>query len=135
MNSSSDVVDVVAPVFGADLAGFLNFLYPEGDVVSLQRFSLVLRLNPDAVAVSAHIPPQTATVAHGSKELHHFLRDSMRVVQAAFDVAGDVETALSWFKGHRLPTFGNVTPYHLVAQGRSESLVSYLHSLEAGFAG
>jgi hypothetical protein len=60
--------------------------------------------------------------------------DSLRVIQVAADFGG-VEKASSWFESCRLPVFDNKTPCEIVAEGHTDDLLRYMHSLEAGFCG
>lgn len=61
--------------------------------------------------------------------------DAMRVILAATEFLGEANTASSWFKNEPLSAFAFKTAEHLVAQGRTEDVLRYLASLEAGAAG
>ena len=63
------------------------------------------------------------------------LRESVRVIRAATDIAGRVENAIFCFKNNPLPVFDYKTPQDLVSEGRTEALVRYIQSLQAGFIG
>jgi len=56
-------------------------------------------------------------------------------MRAAVDITGSVEDAIYWFKNNPLPVFDYKTPQGLVSEGRTEALVRYIQSLQAGFVG
>jgi uncharacterized protein (DUF2384 family) len=56
-------------------------------------------------------------------------------MRAAADIAGSVEDAIYWFKNNPLPLFDYKTPQDLVSEGRTEALIRYIQSLQAGYAG
>jgi hypothetical protein len=57
------------------------------------------------------------------------------VIRAATDLSGDVERALFWYRNEPLQPFGYKTAEQLVSDGRTEDLLRYIESLEAGAAG
>jgi uncharacterized protein (DUF2384 family) len=59
----------------------------------------------------------------------------VRVVRAAVDIAGSVEKAIFWFKNYPLPPFDYKTPQDLVSERRTEDIIRYIQSLQAGFTG
>jgi hypothetical protein len=48
---------------------------------------------------------------------------------------GDPAVALDWYRCERIAVFDDETPEQLVNEGRTDDLLRYLRSLEAGFAG
>lgn len=135
MNSPAGVADVV-PAFGIDFDALLDFLHVDGTPgLSPQRFAQVLGNDPQAIASLAHVHLTTLSHAPESEGVQRFLRESIRVVRAAADIRGNVDKALFWFKNTPLPAFEYKTPQDLVAEGRADDLISYLQSLQAGFAG
>ena len=91
--------------------------------------------NPPHRAESAvSIPP--ATLPQRSSEPDESRsRDATRVIKAATDVNGDVHRASSWYKDEPLSAFASKTAEQLVREGRTEDVLHYLVSLEAGAAG
>ncbi|MBY8610678.1 DUF2384 domain-containing protein, partial [Burkholderia arboris] len=71
----------------------------------------------------------------GSESVQKFLRDALRIIRAATDISGDVQRALFWYRNEPLPTFDYKTAEQLVSEGRTEDLLRYVTSLEAGAAG
>jgi len=56
-------------------------------------------------------------------------------MRAAHDLSGDDTRALFWYRDEPLPPFGYKTAEQLVSEGRTEGLLRYMKSLEAGAAG
>ncbi|RYE77217.1 MAG: DUF2384 domain-containing protein [Oxalobacteraceae bacterium] len=73
--------------------------------------------------------------APDAESIQRYLRESVRAMRAAVDVTGSVEKATFWFKNNPLPTFDYKTPQELVSADRTEALIRYIQSLQAGFAG
>lgn len=125
------------PVFDHDFDGFLNFLNDDSAPTSIspKRYSQVLRLDMQTLAAKAHVHRNTITRAPETEGVQRYLRDSLRVIRAAVDVAGSVEKAIFWFKNSPIPTFNYKTPQDLVSDGRADELIRYAQSLHAGFNG
>lgn len=49
-------------------------------------------------------------------------------------VSGDHDKAVEWLS-QPLDTFDGKTPLQLIADGRVESVIGYLHSIASGFVG
>ena len=80
--------------------------------------------------------PPPATLPHRSSEPNETgSRDATRVIKAATDLNGDVHTAAFWFKSEPLSAFASKTAEQLVREGRTEDVLRYLVSLEAGATG
>lgn len=62
-------------------------------------------------------------------------RQALRVIKAATDLTGDLNRALFWYRNEPLSAFGYRTPEGLVSEGRTDDLLRYVASLEAGAAG
>ncbi len=126
------------PVFERNFDGFMRYLR---DVdaspasISPKRFGQVLRVDMQTLATKAHVHRNTISRAPDAESVQHYLRESVRVVRAATDIAGSVEEAIYWYKNNPLSTFDYKTPQDLVSEGRTETLIRYIKSLQAGFAG
>ena len=126
------------PVFERNFDQFLNFLQDvETGTASLspKRYGQVLRLDMQTLAAQAHVHRNTLSRAPDAESVQRYLRESVRVMRAAVDVTGSVEKAIFWFKNNPLAPFDYKTPQELVSEGRTEPLVRYIQSLQAGFAG
>ncbi len=128
----------VVPVFERNFDGFMHYLH---DVdaspasISPKRFGQVLRVDMQTLATQAHVHRNTLNRAPDAESVQHYLRESVRVVRAATDIAGSVEAAIYWYKNNPLATFDYKTPQDLVSAGRTEALIKYIQSLHVGFAG
>lgn len=126
------------PAFSKNFEGFLDFLREEGagaSTLSPNRFSEVLSIDLQTLAAQAHVHRNTLSRAPASESVQRFLREALRVLRAATDLSGDVDRAIFWYRNEPLPTFGYKTAEHLVTDGRTEDLLRYIESLEAGAAG
>ena len=124
------------PVFDRNFDGFMNFLSSEASPsISPKRFGLVFRVDMQTLAAQARAHRNTVRLAPDTETIQLHLRESVRVMRAATDIAGSIEKAIYWFKNHPLPTFDYKTPQDLVAEKRTEALIKYIQSLQAGYAG
>lgn len=129
---------VSIPVFEQNFDQFLDYLQDiETGTPSLspRRYGQVLRLDMQTLAAQAHVHRNTISRAPDAESVQRYLRESVRVMRAAADVTGSVEKAIFWFKNNPLATFDYKTPQELVSEGRTEVLIRYIQSLQAGFAG
>lgn len=83
----------------------------------------------------AHVHRNTIGRLSGSESVQKFLRDALRIIRAATDVSGDVPSSLFWYRNEPLPTFDYKTAEQLISEGRTDDLLRYITSLEAGAAG
>jgi len=126
------------PVFERNFDGFMDYLH---DVdaspasISPKRYGTVLRVDMQTLAQNAHVHRNTISRAPDAESVQRYLRESVRIIRAATDISGSVENAIFWFKNNPLPVFDYKTPQDLVSEGRTEALVRYIQSLQAGFIG
>ncbi|MBR8031880.1 DUF2384 domain-containing protein [Burkholderia vietnamiensis] len=104
-------------------------------IVSVRRFAAALHIDMQTLARLAHVHRNTITRLPGAESLQKYLRDALRVIRAATDVSGDVRSTLFWYRNEPLSTFGYKTAEELISEGRTEDLLRYVTSLEAGAAG
>jgi len=125
------------PVFECNFDLFMTFLNSEANPASIspKRFGQVLSVDMQTLAAHAHVHRNTITRAPDAESIQSYLRESVRVMRAAADIAGSVEKALYWFKNHPLPAFDYKTPQALVSEKRTDALIKYIQSLQAGFTG
>lgn len=132
------VILEAVPVFERNFDGFMSYLRDvEASPASIspKRYGQVLRVDMQTLAAKAHVHRNTLRRAPEAESVQRYLRESVRVMRAAVDVVGSVEQAIFWYKNNPLPTFDYKTPQDLVSEGRTETLVRYIQSLQAGFAG
>jgi hypothetical protein len=126
------------PVLGATFQHFVEFLRdPEtpAPVLSPKRFSQAMQIDLQTLAEQAHVHRNTISRAPGSRGIQDFLREALRVIKAAAELNGDLNKALFWYRNEPLSVFGYKSAERLVSEGRTEDLLRYLTSLEAGAAG
>ena len=132
-NLSADTV----PVFERDFERLVDFLNDDSKrpFISPRRFALVFNFDMQSLAAAAHVHRDTVQRAPESEHLQHYLRESIRIVRAAADASHSIEKAIYWYKNYPIPSLGYRTGQEIVSEGRSEDLIRYLQSLQAGFAG
>jgi hypothetical protein len=63
------------------------------------------------------------------------MREALRVLSAAFDIARDRERAIYWYRNSPIPEFQHRTAEQLVAEGKTDAVLSYLASISSGSSG
>lgn len=127
-----------APVLDGTFQQFADYLRdPDlpAPLLSPRRFSQALHMDLQTLAEQARVHRNTVARAPGSRGVQDFLRQALRIIKAATDLTGDLNRALFWYRNEPLAVFGYRTPECLVAEGRTEDLLRYVTSLEAGAAG
>ena len=130
------VIDV--PVLGGTYQHFIDFLRDQdtsAPVLSPKRFSLALNIDLQTLAEQAHVHRNTISRAPGSRGVQDFLREALRIIKAATDLTGDLNRALFWYRTEPLAVFGYKTAERLASEGRTDDVLRYISSLEAGAAG
>ena len=87
------------------------------------------------LAEQAGVHRNTLSRAPGSRAVQDLLREALRVIKAASDVSEDLAKALFWYRNEPLAVFEYKTAERLVIERRTDDLLRYLMSLEAGAAG
>lgn len=124
------------PVFDRNFDGFMAYLNPEASPsISPKQFGLVMRIDMQTLAGQAHVHRNTVRLAPDSEAIQSYLREAVRVLRAATDLSGSIERAIYWFKNHPLPVFDYKTPQDLVSAKRTDALIQYIQSLQAGYTG
>jgi hypothetical protein len=104
-------------------------------IVSARRFGEALHIDLQTLAQQAHVHRNTLSRQPASESVQRFLRDALRVIRAATDISKDVGQALFWYRNEPLPVFDYKTAEQLVSDGRTDDLLRFVASLEAGAAG
>ena len=129
---------VTEPGIQQSYQGFVESLRePDGGMplLSPKRFSDALHIDIQTLAEQAKVHRNTITRAPGSRGIQDYLRESLRVIKAANDLSGDLGKALFWYRNEPLSVFDYKTAERLVSEGRTDDLLRYIASLEAGAAG
>ncbi len=133
-----DAAVLEPPVLGSTFQHFVDFLR-EADtpapVLSPKRFSQAMHIDLQMLAEQAHVHRNTISRAPGSRGVQDFLREALRIIKAATDLNGDLNKALFWYRNEPLSVFGYKTAERLVSEGRTDDLLRYIASIEAGAAG
>ena len=134
----TDTAVLEPPVLGGTFQHFVEFLR-EADttapVLSPKRFSQAMHIDLQTLAEQAHVHRNTISRAPGSRGVQDFLRAALRIIKAATDLNGDLDKALFWYRNEPLSVFGYMTAERLVSEGRTDDLLRYIASIEAGAAG
>jgi hypothetical protein len=133
-----EAITVESPVLGRTYQHFVEFLKDPDEpapVLSPKRFSQAMHIDLQTLAEQAHVHRNTISRAPGSRGVQDFLREALRVIKAATDLNGDLNKALFWYRNEPLSVFGYKTAERLVSEGRTDDLLPYMASLEAGAAG
>jgi hypothetical protein len=134
----ADAAVVEVPVLGGTFQHFVEFLREaetSAPVLSPKRFSLAMHIDLQTLAEQAHVHRNTISRAPGSRGVQDFLREALRVIKAATDLNGDLNKALFRYRNEPLSVFGYKTAERLVSEGRTDDLLRYVASIEAGAAG
>ena len=134
----ADAAVLDSPVLGGTYQHFLDFLKdPDtpAPVLSPKRFSQAMHIDLQTLAEQALVHRNTIGRAPGSRGIQDFLREALRVIKAATDLNGDLNKALFWYRNEPLSVFGYKTAERLVSEGRTDDLLRYVASIEAGAAG
>ena len=130
------VIDV--PVLGRTYQHFIDYLRDpdtSAPVLSPKRFSQALNIDLQMLAEQAHVHRNTISRAPGSRGVQDFLREALRIIKAATDLTGDLNRALFWYRTEPLAVFGYKTAERLASEGRTDDVLRYVSSLEAGATG
>lgn len=101
-------------------------------IISARRFVAALHIDMQTLARLAHVHRNTISRLAGSESVQKFLREALRIIRAATDISGDVQSTLFWYRNEPLPAFDYKTAEQLVSEGRTEDLLRYMVSLETG---
>lgn len=133
-----EVAAIDPSVLGGTYQHFVEFLKdPDApaSVLSPKRFSQAMHIDLQTLAEQAHVHRNTISRAPGSQGVQDFLREALRVIKAATDLNGDLNTALFWYRNEPLSVFGYKTAERLVSEGRTDDLLHYIASIQVGAAG
>lgn len=99
------------------------------------RYCEMLNIDLQTLADLAHVHRDTLTATPASKNVQIYLRQTLRVLRAAFDLSGDIQKVTFWYRNDPLSPFGHKTAEQLVSEERTDDVLSYVESLQAGASG
>ena len=122
-------------------ATYEDFLYSLQDAevpapaLSPRLFSQALQMDLQSLAEQAHVHRNTLRRAPATPVIQKHIREAMKVIKAAYSLNGDINKALTWYRNDGIEPFGFKTAEELVSAGRTEDVLRYVVSLQAGFVG
>lgn len=120
----------------ATFQAFVNDLQlDDTPLISPTRFAERLALEQQQLAQYAHVHRNTVARLPGSAALQEYMQAAVRVIHAATTVSGDTNKALYWYRNQPLQPFGFKTAAELVSDGKTEGVLKYLDSIDAGASG
>jgi hypothetical protein len=134
----SETAVIHVPMLGGTYQHFIDYLRDpdtSAPLLSPKRFSQALNIDLQMLAEQAHVHRNTISRAPGSRGVQDFLREALRIIKAATDLTGDLSKALFWYRTEPLAVFGYKTAERLASEGRTDDVLRYVSSLEAGAAG
>ena len=134
----ADAAVLEPPALGATFQHFVDFLRETdtpAPLLSPKRFSQAMHIDLQMLAEQAHVHRNTISRAPGSRGVQEYLRGALRIIKAVTDLNGDLSKALFWYRNEPLSVFGYKTAERLVSEGRTDDLLRYIASIEAGAAG
>jgi transcriptional regulator with XRE-family HTH domain len=125
-------MSAMAPQF----MGFAEeFRAPDQPVIEPERFAAALHLRLQELAKLAGVHRTTVTETPTNARLQAYLRDALRALSAAYEVTHDRDRSIFWYRNTPIPEFRHRTAEQLVAEGKTEAVISYLTSIAAGSSG
>lgn len=140
MEAPKDVVNVEASLRVThkefDLVQRLQEEVNGRQILSPAKFIELMNLDVASFAKDARVHVGTVRHSPTTPSVQTHIRDSVRVLKAAIDVAeSDTGHAIFWYQNEPLAPFDYKTAQTLVADGRSDDVIQLLASYAAGFAG
>lgn len=92
-----------------------------GVELSVRDIARLVRRNPYDLVRSADATRRYSELPIDER-LQAYLRDVVLLLGAGYELFGDVEKTVQWFRGEQLTQFGGATPEASVAAGRAEEV-------------
>lgn len=124
----------------ATAAHFSDFLATLKDgnsrtALSPERLAEALELPIQKLATLARVHRNTVSMAPSSTKLQDAMGDVVRVLSAAYELTGNIDRALFWFRNNPIPEFDHLTAMQLVERGEVQAVIDYIDSISGGAAG
>lgn len=108
----------------------------QNPTISPRKFARLLHIDLTDLASITGVHRNTMNANPGSSRVQDRLRDLLRVAGEASDALGlSKDDALYWMQNRPLRSFGSKTPLELVREGKTESVLYYIRSIESGYVG
>ena len=113
-----------------------SFREPDQSYLSPRRIGEALGLQIQGLAERARVSRNTPSARPQNEDLQNYLRNVVRVLAAAADVAGgDRKRAVFWFMNEPLAEFDYQTADALVRAGKARAVIDYIESIAGGATG
>lgn len=100
--------------------------------LSARRVSELLGLTQSDLAKLIGVARNTLAAKSGARKVDLALSPVVRILAMAAEMAGDEHRAAIWFKHQPIPGWAGKTAYDLVAEGKSDKVLSYLEAVRSG---
>ncbi|MFI0849070.1 hypothetical protein [Mesorhizobium sp. IMUNJ 23232] len=119
----------------AMISGFMDSLQePRTPYISPKRLSKVLGVKIASLAELTGVHRNTLRNP-SSERLQGRMREMVKVITAATELAGDIDKAIYWYRNEPIADYGHRTAAELVAEGHAEAVLAYIRDLENGARG
>lgn len=126
----------LSPADGRLLSGVMARLQePRTPHISPDKVAELLGVQLNQLAEWTGVHRNTLRTNPGAAKLQNRLRDVVKVITAAADVAGDIGKASYWFINEPIADYRHKTAAELVAEGHVDAVLTYLADLANGAAG
>jgi uncharacterized protein (DUF2384 family) len=119
----------------AMVSGFMDSLQePRTPYISPQRLSKALGVKVASLAELTGVHRNTLRNP-SSERLQGRMREMVKVITAATELAGDIDKAIYWYRNEPIADYGHRTAAELVPEGHAEAVLAYIRDLENGARG
>jgi hypothetical protein len=108
---------------------------PGNTLLEPTKMAEALQLSQQDLAELAGVHRATLRDSPGNARLQAYLREVLRVLAAATEIAGSQDKAIFWYRNSPIRPFNFTTAEKLVAAGKSDAVVKYLGTIESGWSG
>ncbi len=112
-----------------------EFRTPGQPVIQPERFAAALHLQVQELAQLAHVHRTTVSEAPANVRLQSYMREALQVLSSALEVTRDRDRAIYWYRNTPIPEFNHRTAEQLVADRKTDAVLSYLTSISGGSSG
>jgi hypothetical protein len=117
------------------ISGFIDSLQePRTPYISPKRLSNALGVKVASLAELTGVHRNTLRNP-SSERLQGRMREMVKVITAATELAGDLDKAIYWYRNEPIADYGHRTAAELVADGHAEAVLAYIRDLENGARG
>ena len=105
---------------------------PERPYIDPGRLLNLTDLQVKDLAAAAGVDRNTVARNPHNVRLQNYMREIVRVLESARDIAGDLDRAVIWFKHQPIQAYRFRTAAELVAEGKVEAVMAYLDDMRHG---